>query len=288
MKRSIFITIVLVLLASCSGDENSITGTSDYVLSGQILAVGNLAAGNGAIAAMGNGPVSGVEVRAKGTGVAAVSDPNGRFMLFGLPSSVDLSFTRGDGINASARANVAANPVVTVELQKDKATVVPTGQNKREIEGLISAITPTSITVNDARTKQDVTAEVTLQTIIRHGNQMLTTANLNTGDRVHVRAAFVDNVLVALEIKLQNAGDNGAAVKQLEGLIITVSCSEILVKDASRGPTSALITPQTKIRHGNRNINCLVLKTDDRVHVKVSSGAAGALTALEIKLQNPA
>lgn len=297
-KRILTILSLTLVIAACSGGENSITGGyGNYVLSGQIFAVGNLSGSSSdGISSHAGMPAVGVEVRARGTGIAALSGADGRFSLSGLPASVELTFTRSDGVNASAQVDVAAAPVVTVELSKNSATVIPSGQAKNELEGLITAIAAdgSTITVNDASTHGNVTVKVVPGTTrIWRGNQTLTVADLDVGDRVHVRALINDDAsLTALEIILQNPADEDddndtTSTVQLEGLIQQVSCSEITVNAAGRGSTSAKITPDTRIRRGNINVPCSQLKIDDRVHVKARM-IDGVLTATEIILQNPA
>ena len=74
---------------------------------------------------------------------------------------------------------------------------------KVEIEGLISAIAGTSITVNGQ------TVAVPAGTVIRHGSRAVAYSELGLGDRVHVKARLQGTVLEATEVKLQNAGSGG-------------------------------------------------------------------------------
>lgn len=293
-NRFLIVMTILLALAGCS-NESSVTGTSDHVLIGQIVAAGTLATSQLSILSLGaqaGSPVVGVEVRAVGVGVFSMSDGSGRFSLVGLPPTVDLTFKRSDGINASARVDVRNLPVVTVELSKTTANVTASGQAKQEIEGLITAVSTTSITVNDASTHGPVTAAITAATVIRHGDTTVLATALKQGDRVHVRALITVDGLMALEIKLQNpaeGGDNNPAVQQLEGLIVSISATEITVSDASRhADVTAKITDATAIRKGNNStLLWSDLKPGDRVHVK-ATGTGSDLTAVEIKLQNPA
>lgn len=297
MKTKLTLVIaVALMLVSCSDSENSITGSFDHVLSGQIVAAGNLSsseiASQSELTALAGRPVAGVEVRARGTGVAATSDSSGRFALAGLPSNVELTFKRSDGIDATANVNVQSNPVVLVELQKNQANVIPAGQSKRELEGLITEVSATSITVNNASTGGPMTAQITATTVIRHGNTPLTPADLEVDDRVHVRAMINDDgSLTALEIKLQNPADDDddddSKTQQIEGTIAEISASEIKVNDAStHGVVTAKITAETKIRKGNQDLEWDDLHVNDRVHVKARKEGAD-LIALEIRLQNP-
>ena len=146
---------------------------------------------------------------------------------------------------------------VVVNLQKTQAAIVVTGQAKREIEGLITAISSKSITVNNASTGEPVTATIDSSTVIRKGNQALTADNLKIGDRVHVKASInADSTLTAFEIMLQQSGDNGGGqTQQLEGPITEISDKSITVTNASTGrPVTATITSSTVIRKGNTTL----------------------------------
>lgn len=281
----VVLVLLLTLSFGCKKSENSVTGLPGLgrTLSGQIVPVGDLAGASPA----------GINVSSAGQ--FALTDAAGNFTFMSLPAdSVQLAFSRADGIAAKATVSATASAVV-VELQKTQAAVVSTGQSKREIEGLIEAVSSTEITVNDARTGGPLTAAISPTAVIRHGNQTLSTADLGVGDRVHVKATVhSDGSLTAFEIMLQKKADDGdddggdgGQVKELEGLILTVSSTEITVQNASTGrPETAAITADTVIRRGNTRLTAADLKEGDRVHVK-TTGAADSLVATEIRLQNP-
>ena len=288
--RKVWIAVAVAALtlssaASCKRSEG-LTGlpTGSRSLAGEVQPVGDLA---------GSSP-SGINVSSNGQ--IAVTDGSGRFTFMSLPEkSVKLSFTRADGIAASATVDANASAVV-VQLQKKTASVRTTGQSKREIEGLIEAVSEDSITVNDARTHGPVTAKIVESTVIRKGGTSLDWDDLDEGDRVHVKASVdADGNLTAFEIMLQNEaedddddgeGDDGGQTKELEGLITAISADSISVNNASTHRVeTAAITENTVIRKGNKSLEWDDLQPGNRVHVK-TSGAADSLTALEIKLQN--
>ena len=82
--------------------------------------------------------------------------------------------------------------------------IVAHGQDKAELDGSITAISTTSITVNDASSHVAVSATIAPATVIRKGNRTLSTSDLNVNDHVHVKAAVMgDSSLIAFEITVQ-------------------------------------------------------------------------------------
>jgi co-chaperonin GroES (HSP10) len=256
------------------------------------MPVGDLAGASPAgigVTALGQAAVRGAAGRSALVDKVAVTDAAGRFAFMGLSSgNVQLAFSREDGISASVTVS-ASTATVVVDLQKKQATIRATGQSKRELEGLITAISATSITVNDASSGPQ-TAAITPTTVLRKGNATLTPDDLKVGDRVHVKASVGDDgTLTAFEIMLQNGDTTGGQTKELEGPITEVSDTSITVMNASTAePETAVITPTTVIRKGNTTLTPADLKVGDRVHVKTTTNADGTLTATEIMLQNPA
>jgi co-chaperonin GroES (HSP10) len=297
MKRTLLslapvVTLILLpLLGGCGSGENSVTGP-DRALNGQVVPVGDLAGASPAgISVTALGQMAARAGRSVLADRVAITDATGRFAFMGLSGgNVQLAFSRGDGISASVTASASAATVV-VELQKKQATIRDAGQSTRELEGPITAISATSITVNDASTGPQ-TAVIAPTTVIRKGNTALLAADLKVGDRVHVKASVgTDSTLTAAEIMLQNVettGDGGQT-KELEGLITKVSDTSITVMNASTAkPETAAITKSTIIRKGNTTLTAKDLKVGDRVHVKTTANTDGTLTATEITLQNPA
>ena len=295
-RTSILVAVALAitsLLAGCHGE--SVTGppAGNHTLTGQVVPVGDLA---------GSSP-AGITVTCSGQ--VGTTDAAGRFAFNGLAGAtgqytilstgfasgnLQLNFSRADGISASGSVSADAASVV-VNLQKKQAAIVVTGLSKREIEGLITLISPTSITVNDASSGGPVIAMITTSTVIRKGNQTLTADKLNIGDRVHVKASVnADSTLTAFEIMLQQSGGTGGAqTQELEGPITEVSGTSITVDNASTGgPVTAMITGSTVIRKGNQTLTADMLNVGDQVHVKTVANGDGTLTATEIMLQNPA
>lgn len=298
LSRVFGLALILVpLLVGCSNGENSVTGPSGGArsLEGQVVPVGDLSGaspGGITVTAQAQMAVTGAAGRSTLVDRMVVTDAAGRFSLTGLSNgNVQLAFSRGDGIGASATVG-AGMATVVVELQKRQATVHDAGATGQtmELEGPITAVSGASITVLNASTAKPETAAITPATVIRKGNTTLAASDLKVGDRVHVKTmANTDGTLTALEIMLQDDGTTGGQTKELEGLITAVSDTSITVMNASTArPETAAITKSTVIRKGNSTLTAKDLKAGDRVHVKTTANTDGTLTATEILLQNPA
>lgn len=277
--------VALLALAGCN-NEKTVTGTmGERQLTGKVMPVGDIAGAR----------PDGIEVRARGIGVTSVTDADGAFVLTGLPEQeIELSFTRSsDGIEAAfvVGADVRA---VTIDLQSRSASSRhrPSRAPRIQIEGLITAISATSITVMDASRKVDVTCAIVETTRIRKGHRTLTTDDLLVDDRVHVTATpNADGSYNAVEIKLQEGEEPVEGEepwkRELEGTVISIDAASITVLDASTGEQTAAINADTVIRKGGTTLTVEDIEPGDRVHVKAKIEEDESLTAFEIMLQNP-
>ncbi len=108
----------------------------------------------------------------------------------------------GDRVHVKATVGTDGSLTATeIMLQEDGTT----GGQTQELEGPVTKISDTSITVLNASTAKAETAAITTSTVIRKGNTPLTPKDLKVGDRVHVKTtAATDGTLTATEILLQN------------------------------------------------------------------------------------
>lgn len=113
----------------------------------------------------------------------------------------------GDRVHVKASAG-SGGVLTALEIKlQHSATTNPGDRGQlKELEGLITAISPASITVNNASTGGPVTAAITANTVIRKGHTRLTTNDLKVGDRVHVKTEGPADALVATQIMLQKPG----------------------------------------------------------------------------------
>lgn len=269
MKRAMRLSALMVVALSavaCSQNEANVTaGYGNSSVSGQVVPVGDLA---GTAAA-------GVEVSALGTGIHVMTDAEGRFQLFGVPSEqFDLAFKRADGVAATLGVT-GTDRNLTVELSKRVATKSRrrgVGHPGVEIEGIVKEVSATRIVVTDSRSKLDLDSAVNEQTIIRKGNQTLTIEDIGVGDRVHVKAKHVDGARVAVEIKLQNkAGDDEGEEDEEEtnsvtanGIVQEVGADYLVVLTADGRTIRVNVDENTKIKRRGREFALADIKPGDR------------------------
>ncbi|HMC20546.1 MAG TPA: DUF5666 domain-containing protein [Thermoanaerobaculia bacterium] len=259
----------VLVLASCR-DHETITG--GYGVRG-VSGVVTMAVG------MSNSSPAGVRVGVGGTGMSAVLGTDGRFSFFGVPATATLTFTRDD---VSAQILVTASPApLRIELNSNGASV---GRRRAapsapllQIEGLITAISPTEITVHDSH-NEDVTATITADTIIRKGDQALDTTGLNVGDRVHVKAKVSGDDKVAVIIMLQNPDDdneNEDHTMTANGTVKAVGADQLTVSTVPRGDVVVKVDGSTIIKkqgdrialsdiHVNDQVNTMGKRIDDQ------------------------
>jgi len=252
---------VVLVLAACRGHEAITGGYGADGVSGAVT----MAAG------MSNNSPAGVRVTVGGTGMSALLAADGRFSFFGVPETADLIFTRGD-VNARVRVTASPAPLL-IELNSNAASV---GRRRAapsapllQIEGLITAISATEITVHDSH-NQDVTVKITTDTIIRKGDQALQPADLHVGDRVHVQAKVSGDEKTAVNIMLQNPdGEHDGSASQTmtaNGTVKAVGASELTVSTVPKGDVAVKVDGSTIIKKQGDRIALSDIHVGDEVN----------------------
>ncbi len=223
-----------------------------------------------------------------GTGMSALLATDGRFSFFGVPETADLIFTRGD---VNARVRVTASPApLQIELNSNAASV---GRRRAapsapllQIEGLITAIGATKITVHDSH-NQDVTVKITTDTIIRKGDQALQPADLHIGDRVHVQAKVSGDEKTAVNIMLQNPEDDGSASQTMtaNGTVKATGASELTVSTVPRGDVVVKVDSSTIIRKQGDRIALSDIHVGDEVNTMGTRIDDHTLQATQIEVR---
>lgn len=203
-------------------------------------------------------------------------------------------------LSVGDRVHIVAQPegdtfiakIITLQMDLDGSE--ERERQEIELEGLILTASETEIQV-DAAGRGPTVVAITPETLIRKGHRLMTPDELEEGWRVHVKASQGEDGLEARLIIVQNMNGNGGGEEggeeespevQLEGKIVSISATAIVVDAAGMGETEAAINGDTVIRKGNTSLTVGDLHEGDRVHVKATREGE-SLIAREIKLQNP-
>jgi hypothetical protein len=283
--------LMVAALAACQGRETaSITGGyGSGVISGQVV-----------MAQSGSSP-AGVEVSVRGTGQSLVLAADGQFSFAALPEGAELAFRRAtDSIAATYMLDQVSGHVV-IELAQTTARksggrrrASGTGPKVEEFEGVVRSATAEQLVVFTSK-QVEVTIALTPETIIRKGNTTLTAADLLLDTRVHVKAQKNDDAYRALLVIVQNqksddgdsSDEDSPSSREYEGLVRSVTATQLVVFDSHRREVTFLLDAQTVIRKGNATVAATDIQVGTRVHVKATVSADGLTnTATRVTIQN--
>ncbi len=158
-----------------------------------------------------------------GNELGSVDVVDGAFSLRGLPEAFVLVFmdesgnVLGDPMTFEGVApnqeveivvDIVGDEVVLIE---EKRTGIGHPGDGIEIEGLAQNVTYEASNAMNGSLEVNGNHVISraAETSIRKGNRSLTLADLEAGDRVHVRGVFEDGGVLAHEIKLQNEDEDG-------------------------------------------------------------------------------
>jgi hypothetical protein len=282
MARWSLIVVAVVGLAACRKHESMTGPYGAGVVTGQVV----MAAGTSASPA-------GVRVSVVGTGMSTLLGPDGRFKFAGVPDEAELHFMRDDGIDARLGVPVARGAFV-VELNGNSAkhgkkravpSIVPI-----EIEGLIKTAAPDSLVITTSH-KDDVTVLLTDATVIRHGHTAIAAADLKAGDRVHVKATVKDGVKTAIEVIVQNQGeddendDEGGDTMTANGTVKSVGATSLVVTSVPKGDVTVQVGADTIIKKQGVHITLADIHAGDEVNTMGTRVDDHTLEARQIEVR---
>ena len=110
----------------------------------------------------------------------------------------------GDEVQVKAQRN-ANGSLLAIDIKLEN---VDNEEDTEEVQGVVTEVTPTSLTVKD-EDGQPVTAAITADTVVKKGDQAGTVADIKVGLEVDVKATRTpDDKLVATLIKIGGAEGN--------------------------------------------------------------------------------
>jgi hypothetical protein len=159
----------------------------------------------------------------------------------------------------------------------------PGRSHEDRVVGFVSAKFANTITVNG------VTVAPAADAVIRHGNRTLTIDDIAVGDHVHARGAMEGTTLLAVEIKVQDTGNdneegnpNATDVEgEISALSATAGCP---VVDFMIGTTKVVTSAATTFD----DVLCSALANGNRLSVEGTEQADGTVQASRLELESGA
>ena len=231
-----------------------------------------------------NGAAAGMTVTIEGTSIQATVNGAGQFVLSNVPAGTPVVL-RFNGVGANAQLTIGTvnggqTITITVVVNGDRAELQEKTQgSEKEIEGRIDEKLSDGLRVAGRK------VIVTSSTTIRHGDATMTMAQLEVGQRVHVRGTVsgsgATETTLATLILVQNL--NTAVPVNLEGTISGLSGSASAFQFTLEGRT-VKGGSSTEFK-GGETPSFTRLANGDKVHVK-GTLEDGAVRASHITLKS--
>ena len=185
---------------------------------------------------------------------------------------------------AAAASSATPAPASSSNGRRRGAVSVPLLQ----YEGDISVVSASSVTIADSH-KNDVDLTINADTVIRKGSTPLTAADLKVGDHVHAKAALKNDVKVAVEIIVQNAGDDddhGANTATANGVVASTNASGLVVHRAEGDDVTVQVNASTSIKKKGSAITLADINTGDHVECRGTRVDAHTILAIQIEVED--
>jgi hypothetical protein len=162
------------------------------------------------------------------------------------------------------------------------ATLVRIESKAGEIEGVITAASPTSITVMK-RNGTSVAIAISSSTLIRMGGQPSTTAFLTVGSSVEVEAVQnADGTFTAVAINVERADK----FSELNGTVTSVGATQLHVLTRSGDDVTVNVNSNTIIRSHGQIVPLSTIVVGDQVEIQSQRAADGSNLAVRIQVES--
>jgi hypothetical protein len=162
------------------------------------------------------------------------------------------------------------------------ATLVRLESKAGELEGVITAVTPTSINVRK-RDGSSVAITIASTTVIRLGGDASTAAFLTVGSTVEVEAVQnADGTFTAVTVNV----DRADKFSEINGTVTTVGASQIHVLTRSGDDVTFNVTSATIIRRRGQIVALSTVVVGDAVEVHSQKAADGSSVAVRIEVES--
>ena len=154
----------------------------------------------------------------------------------------------------------------------------------REFEGTIVSATDQQLVVFTSH-KVEMTFALTADTRIRKGHTPVLPAELLPGQRVHVKATVTDEgAATALQVVVQNTHDDSGDEVEVEGTVVSVSGSDLVVHTAS-GDVTVKTDASTRIRKKGKTIGVGDIVAGDVVKARGTKVSDTEILATEVEVR---
>ena len=162
------------------------------------------------------------------------------------------------------------------------ATLVKIESKAGEIEGVITASSPTSITVRK-RDGSLVDIAIAPSTVVRLGGKASTAAMLTIGSSVEVEALQnADKTFTAVTINV----DRADKFAEINGTVISVGATQLEVQTKSGDHVMVNVTSDTIIRRGDQLVALGTIVVGDQVEIHAQKAADGSTVAVRIQIES--
>ncbi len=212
----------------------------------------------------------------------SITSEDGVVTQVSVPSTITLPSTIQSGQEAELVASYSAGTFTLVTLSVDNsATASSQGvsqfgdENQIEIEGLVTASSTTSLTIQPGDGASSVTLAVP---------STIDVSSATVGTFVHAHATLVNNVLTLTDIRLEDSSSTESTTTEVEGVVVsntvTNNVDTLVVQTEDSATPVSITVPST--------INAAAAIADARVHVVASiDPTTHALTLVRLHVQQP-
>lgn len=179
------------------------------------------------------------------------------------------------------RVKAKYNPFTMLASKIDAKSAVPFAFP--EVEGTLTAVGASSITIAPEKGGAEVTLSVDASTVIRRNKMPATLADLQVGDKVEARYDPATMIAVKIEAKSVVAGPPPTGLAKVEGRLTAVGASSVTIAPEKGGPEVTLnVDASTFIERDHMPATLADLQVGDKVEAKYDPATMVA-TKIEAK-----
>ena len=152
----------------------------------------------------------------------------------------------------------------------------------KEVEGIVTEISDTSMTVQPHQGGDPVIIAITPDTVVRFAERQTNVDTIRVGSKVEVKTLLDANgVLTALFVEVHNPND----LDEIKGVVTAVGTDSITVDTGTGDPVVITVNGDTIVRVNGQTASLSDVKVGDKVEVDATSDGT-TFTAVRINVEN--